>query len=150
MKFKQALHPLLVAAVMATAFGVHAQTPMATPATPSGAPASRMQVKMERDEFLRTHQRDERSGEWKLRSGVEAPTGVRTRAEVMAARDEYLRTHRWDQSRGRWLPEAGPERATGTTSRAQVRSDTARFLATHRWDDATNTWVEKAPRPSKG
>ncbi len=150
MKFKQALHPLLLCAALATVGGVHAQTSMATPAMTSAASPSRMQVKMERDEFLKTHVRDERSGEWKLRAGVEAPAGVKTRSEVTAARDEYLRTHRWDQSRGGWMPITGIERAPSNTTRAQMRSDTARFLSTHRWDEGTDTWIEKTPRASKG
>ena len=92
----------------------------ATSGTPgSAASPTRMQVKMERDEFLKTHRWDEPTDTWVLRKGVEAPTGVLTRAEVKAARDSFLSQNRWDQTSDVWVPVGGQPRVMSTMSRAR-------------------------------
>jgi hypothetical protein len=115
----------------------------------AGAPASRAQVKMERDEFLKTHRWDEVNSNWVLKSGVEPPSGVKPRAEVRAERDEFLRNERWDTVNNVWVPLKAAPRETSKLTRAQVRAETRQFMRTHRWDEESQTWVEKAPRKAK-
>lgn len=113
-------------------------------------PLTRTQVKMERDEFLKTHRWDEPTDMWMLRAGVEPPAGVMSRADVKAARDTYLSNNRWDEARGGWVPLKSAPRVISNLSREQVRLETRQFLRTHRWDEATSVWVEKTPaRPMR-
>jgi hypothetical protein len=111
-------------------------------------PLTRQQVKMERDEFLKTHRWDEPTDMWMLRAGVEPPAGVMARSEVKAARDAFLSNNRWDESRGGWVPLKTAPRVISNLSREQVRLETRQFLRTHRWDEATSVWTEKAPAPA--
>ena len=73
----------LAAAVLAASGLAPAQT---TPANPEST-LTRAQAKMERDEFLKTHRYDTGTENWVLKSGVEAPAGVKSRAEIKAHRD---------------------------------------------------------------
>lgn len=106
---------------------------------------TRAQVKMDRDEFLRTHTWNEASDIWTLKSGIEPPTGVKSRAEVRTARDEFLRTNRWDELNGTWQPLKIAPKGSSEKTRAQVRAETIRFAKTHRWDEATETWTVRTP-----
>jgi hypothetical protein len=135
---------LMTSAVFLMATTVQAQMPAPGAPTLRGESPSRMQMKMDRDEFLRSHVWSETAGGWMLKEGVDLPTGIKPRAEVKAARDEFLRNNRWTETGG-WMPTTTP-RNMGAMSRAQVRADTVRFLSTHRWDESTDTWQEKAPR----
>lgn len=109
----------------------------------AGATLTRAQVKMERDEFLKSHQYDSVTDNWVMKPGVEPPAGMKSRAEVKAERDQFLRNNRWDPVTDTWVSMKGAPRDLGTLSRAQVRADTAQFVRTHRWDPVTDTWVEK-------
>jgi len=107
---------------------------------------TRVQVKMDRDEFLKTHRWDSTTDVWSLKSGVEPPVGVKSRAEVIAMRDEYLRNNLWDRSRGEWQPVKGGPRTMSSLSRAQVVAETRQFEATHRWDETDGLWVDQPKR----
>jgi hypothetical protein len=152
MKTQTLCRLLAVAAAASIALGAQAQMPAMAPTTTAPAnPAAmhgesphRMQMKMDRDEFLRTHVWSESTGYWNLKDDVDLPMGVKSRADVKADRDQFLRNNRWSATEG-WVPTRAA-RNLSTMSRAEVRADTARFLTTHRWDEATSTWTEKAPR----
>lgn len=113
------------------------------------APMAREQVKMERDEFMRTHRWDPINDNWVLKSEVEAPAGMKSRVEIKAERDEFLRNHRWDPVSENWMPLAKAPRDLGKMSRAQVKSEALQFTRTHRWEDDKSAWVEITPRPPK-
>jgi hypothetical protein len=134
------LRLLLAAPILFVAHSVAAQG-TAAPST-----VSRAQVKMERDEFMRTHRWDEASDTYVLRSGVEPPTGVKSRVEVKAERDAFLSRHRWDVSNSRWIPLDGAPRTMSNVSRAQVKAETAQFLRTHQWSESSGTYVERPSR----
>lgn len=143
---KFSLIPLLAAASMGlSAVPAQAQAQ----ATQSAAPLTRAQVKMERDEFLRSHRWDEYSENWVLKSGVEPPTGVKSRAEVKAERDQFLRNNRWDEATSSWVPLKEKPRDISSLTRAEVRAETRQFMRTHRWDESSDTWVEKPVRRRK-
>ena len=135
--------PILLGVLLASSVGV------VTAQSASEAPLTRAQVKMERDEFLKTHHYDDVTSNWVLNSGFEPPAGMKTRAEVKAERDDFLRNNRFDPSTDTWVPiKAGP-RDLNTMSRAQVRNETRQFVRTHRWDDITGAWVAQAPAKRK-
>jgi hypothetical protein len=114
----------------------------------ASASSTRSRVKMERNDFLKSHRWDEASGAWMLQKGMDPPEGVMSRAEVKAARDTFLSKNRWDETAGSWKPVAGEPRNMSAMSRAEVRADTARFTKSHRWDESTQTWELKAmPKP---
>lgn len=117
--------------------------------TVGAAPMTREQVKMERDEFLRTHRWDTATDNWVMKPDIEAPTGMKSRAEVKAERDEFMRNHRWDPTSDNWVSLDKAPRDLSKMSREQVRSETAQFVRTHRWDDEKSAWVEITPRPPK-
>jgi hypothetical protein len=100
MKRLQAL-PLLLAVLLASTAGmVSAQTAADTAA----ASPTRAQVKMDRDEFLKTHHYDDVTSNWVLNSGSEPPAGMKSRAEIKAERDEFLRNNRYDTRIADWVP----------------------------------------------
>lgn len=117
--------------------------------TAAAAPLTRDQVKMERDEFLRTHQWDAVAENWVLKKGMEAPAGVKTRAEVKAERDTFLRNNRWNPVTSDWEPLTKGPRDMSKMSREQVRNETRQFVRTHQWDDVKGAWVEVAPKKAK-
>jgi hypothetical protein len=112
-------------------------------------PLTREQAKRDRDEFIKTHRWDTVTENWVLKSGVEPPTGMKSRAEVKMARDEFLRTHRYDQTEGNWVPVTGSPRNMSTLSRAQVKEETRQFIRTHQWDPVNDMWVEQNYRKKK-
>jgi hypothetical protein len=115
----------------------------------AGAGLTRDQVKMERDEFLRTHLWDSNLDTWSLKSGVEPPTGVKSRAEVRGERDTFLSANRWNQTLDAWEPVKGGPRDMSKMSHDQVRVETQQFLKTHEWDNQTSKFVEKKERVVK-
>lgn len=115
----------------------------------ASATMTREQVKMERDEFLKTHRYDTDYDTWVLKPGAEPPAGMKSRAEVKEARNEFLRNNHWDEATSTWVSLKGAPREMSTLSREQVRSETRQFNRTHRWDDASSSWVEEAPRAKK-
>ncbi|MBT9477396.1 hypothetical protein [Polaromonas sp.] len=117
--------------------------------TAAAAPLTREQVKMERDEFLRTHQWDAVAENWVLKQGMEAPAGVKTRAEVKAERNEFLRNNRWNPVSGDWEPLTKGPRDVSKMSREQVRNETRQFIRTHQWDEVKGAWVEVTPRKAR-
>jgi hypothetical protein len=122
-----------------------ASAQMATPSTAAG-PLTRAEVKMERDEFLKSHRWDEQTDMWVLKSGYEPPAGVMSRDQVKAQRDVFLSNNRWDESAGSWVPMKPGPRVLSTLTREQVKAETVQFLKTHRWDESSSTWLEKNPR----
>jgi len=147
MKRQQAL-PLILSLFCALGTGAaHAQDMGSTAA--AAAPLTREQVKRDRDEFLRTHRWDTITDNWVLKSGVEAPTGVKSRAEVKAERDEFLRNNRWNETRDQWEPLHKAPRDLGTMTREQVRAETRQFVRTHQWDEEKSAWVEMTPKKVK-
>lgn len=134
-------------------FAVTAGTASAQTAAdaPGAAPATRDQVKKERDEFLRTHSYDERNDEWVLKPGVkvEPPAGVKTRAEIKAERDAFLRNNRWDTASADWVPLKNGPRELSTLTRQQERAETLQFVRTHHWDSENDMWVPAAPPRTK-
>jgi hypothetical protein len=111
---------------------------------------TRQQVKMERDDFLRTHRFDGLTETWVLKRGVEPPAGVKSRADMKAERDKFLSNNRWDDVKGAWVPIKGqPPRNVSTMSRDQVRSETRQFLRTHEWDEISESWIDKPTTTKK-
>lgn len=104
---------------------------------------TREQVKMDRDAFLSMMRWDELTGMWVLKSGIEPPKGVMSRAEVIEMRDQFLRMNVYDDSVGTWVPIKAP-RDMSTLTREQVNMETLRFLMTHRYDERRNEWVSKS------
>jgi hypothetical protein len=115
----------------------------------TSAPLTRAQVKMERDDFLKSHTYDSASETWVVKKGFEPPMGMKTRAEIKAERDEFLRNNRYDLATETWVPLKAQPRDMGTMSRAQVREETRQFVRTHTWDDVQNAWVERFPAKKK-
>lgn len=126
----------LLPLVLATAF-----VAFSAPAQAQGL--TREQVKMERDAFLALMRWDELSGMWVLKSGMEPPKGVMSRAEVLAMRDQFLRMNVYDDTVGSWVPVKAP-RDMSTLTREQVNMETLRFLTMYRYDEQRNEWVSKA------
>jgi hypothetical protein len=149
MKKHSALAALALTTSLLTSIPALAQLPGKGDKTESAnASSTGMRVKMERNDFLKSHRWDEAKGAWMLQKGVEPPEGVMSRAEVKAARDTFLSKNRWDETAGSWKPVTGDPRNLGTMSRAEVRADTARFTKSHRWDEATQTWeLKPMPKP---
>ena len=137
------LLPLTAAMTAALMFGAvaHAQTAAAT------APETRAQVKMDTVDFLKTHRYDDVSESWVLKSGVEPPAGVKSRAEVKAERDAFLRANKYSEEDG-WVPLKEP-RDLGKMTRAQVKDETRTFLATHTYDELKGAYVDKPERKAK-
>ncbi len=103
---------------------------------------TREQVKMERDAFLALMRWDELTGMWVLKSGMEPPKGVMSRAEVIAMRDQFLRMNVYDDTVGTWVPVKAP-RDMSTLTREQVNMETLRFLMMYRYDEQRNEWISK-------
>lgn len=117
---------------------------------PTTSGATRAEVKMERNEFLKTHTWDPVNEVWMLKAGVEAPMGMKTRAQIKGDRDEFLKNNRWDEQASNWVSLKGTPRNMETMSRDQVKMETAAFLRTHRYDEQSETWMLKtAPAPKK-
>jgi hypothetical protein len=129
---------MLSAAILALAgHSSHAQqaTPSATP-----APQTRAQVKMEREDFVKSHRWDPMNETWVLKPGFEPPAPMKGRAEVLKERDAFLKNNRWDVTTGSWIPLVQP-RVISQMSRDQVRRETREFLRTHEWDEAAEAWI---------
>jgi hypothetical protein len=139
---------MLCAATLALA-GHHVQAQQATAAATSG-PLTRAQVKMERDEFIKSHQWDPTNESWMLKPEFEPPAEMKGRAQVRKERDEFLRNNRWDAAANSWIPLVKP-REISQLSRDQVRKETQQFLRTHEWDTAAEGWtLRRAPAKKKG
>ena len=115
-------------------------TAVSAPAQAQGL--TREQVKMERDTFLALMRWDELTGMWVLKSGMEPPRGVMSRAEVLAMRDQFLRMNVYDDTVGSWVPIKAP-RDMSTLTREQVNMETLRFLMMYRYDEQRNEWISK-------
>lgn len=126
---------LLMPLVLATAL-----TSLCAPAQAQGL--TREQVKMDRDAFLALMRWDELTGMWVLKSGMEPPKGVMSRAEVIAMRDQFLRMNVYDDTVGTWVPLKAA-RDMGTLTREQVNMETLRFLMMYRYDEQRSEWVSK-------
>ena len=131
MKTRLSLLPL----VLATALSA-----IALPATAQNL--TREQVKMDRDSFLALMRWDELTGMWVLKSGMEPPKGVMSRAEVLAMRDQFLRMNVYDDTVGSWVPVKAP-RDMSTLTREQVNMETLRFLMMYRYDESRNEWISR-------
>lgn len=116
---------------------------------PAPASMTREQIRMERDEFLKSHFYDPHTENWVMKPGFEAPAGMKTREQVRAERDEFLRNNRFDYASGFWLPIKGSTGPQSTRTRAQIREETRQFMRTHQWDTAKETWQEVKPSAKK-
>lgn len=136
--------PLVLGLIFASAGVANAQTGGVKAET---AP-TRAQVKMERDEFLKTHRWDIVNDNWVMRPDFEAPAGVKSRTEIKAERDDFLRNNRWDVNSETWMSLKGQPRDLGKMSREQVRAETRAFLRTHEWrgEEGSGAWIEVKPR----
>jgi hypothetical protein len=113
------------------------------------APLTRAQVKMERDDFLKSHTYDSATETWMVKKGFEAPAGMKTRAEIKAERDEFLRNNRYDSATETWIPLKNQPRDMSGLTREQVREETRQFVRTHAWDDVKGAWVDRSPAKKK-
>lgn len=133
---------LLSAAILALA-GHPSQAQQAPSASTTSA-TTRAQVKMEREDFVKSHRWDPTNETWVLRPEFEPPSGMKTRAQVRQERDEFLKKNKWDAGTESWVPLERP-RQISQLSREQVRKETREFLKTHEWDDFSETWKLKRP-----
>ena len=134
---------MLCAATLALA-GHHVQAQQAA-ATATPAPLTRAQVKMEREDFIKSHKWDADNETWVLKPEYEPPGQMKGRAEVRKERDEFLRNNRWDTATETWVPLVQP-RVVSQLSREQMRKETREFLRTHEWDTVTEAWIMKRKR----
>jgi hypothetical protein len=132
---------LMLSATILALAGHHVQAQQAA-ATATPAPLTRAQVKMDRDEFIKSHRWDENSETWVLKQGFEPPAPMKGRAEVLKERNEFLKNNRWDATTGNWIPLVQP-RVISQLSREQVRKETREFIRTHEWDEAAEAWTLK-------
>jgi hypothetical protein len=139
MKISQISTFIIAAAIVSISTITIAQTSKAD------LPVSRTQIKMERDDFLKTHEWDDTNSNWIVRAGVEPPMGVKSRAEVKAMRDKFLSNNKWNKQESAWVPlKPGPRDLSGMT-REEVRAETVEFMRTHAWDENKEDWLLKAP-----
>ena len=124
---------LVLASVTGVAFAQTAAT----------MPATRNEVKMDRDEFLKTHTFDPLGDGWMLKKEFEPPKGVKTRAEVKAMSDDFMRNNRFDTLTTKWVPLGKSPRDMGKMSREEIRQETEYFTRTHYYDQLTEKWVDK-------
>ncbi len=103
---------------------------------------TREQVKMDRESFLTLMRWDELTAMWVLKSGMEPPAGVLSRAEVIGMRDQFLRMNRYDESTGAWVP-LNAARDMSTLTREQVNMETVRFLMMYRFDESRSEWISR-------
>ena len=139
-KYFKAAPLLLGLALIAFNHGASAQAVAAVP-----APLTRAQVKMDREEFVKSHHWDDQRENWLLNDGMEPPEGVKPRAVVKSERDDFLRNNHWDNARSAWTPLGDKPRDLGKMSREQVRADTQRFATTHTWNAFTQSWTLRTP-----
>lgn len=125
------LLPLVLAAAL---------TAIALPTQAQGL--TREQVRMDRDAFLALMRWDELTGMWVLKSNMEPPKGVMSRAEVLAMRDQFLRMNVYDDTIGSWVPVKAP-RDMSTLTREQINMETQRFLMMYRYDESRNEWISR-------
>jgi hypothetical protein len=117
-----------------------------TGASSAAASPTRAQVKMDRDEFMKTHYWDAYDAKWILDEGVEPPEGVKTRMNIRAERDEFLRNNRWDNQKSIWIPLGAQPRDLGKMTRVEEQEETHRFAMTHSFNSFTQQWTERTPR----
>ncbi len=126
------------AALIALSPTVYSQT-----TAPSSEAMTRMEVRMDRDEFLKMHRYDEKENEWAPNTPT---TSDLSRAEVKAARDQYLSANRWNTANESFTPITGAPRDMGTMTREEVKMERMQFARTHRWDNQKSMWVMKPMR----
>jgi hypothetical protein len=130
---------LMLSATILALAGHYAQAQQ-TPSAATPSATTRAQVKMERDEFIKSHQWDPVHETWILKPEFEPPAAMKGRAQVRKERDEFLKNNRWDAAANSWIPLVKP-REISQLSREQVRKETQQFLRTHEWDTAAEAWV---------
>jgi hypothetical protein len=130
----------LLLSVAILALAGHASQAQQAAATSTASGLTRAQVKMERDEFIKSHRWDENSETWVLKQGFEPPAPMKGRAEVLNERNQFLKNNRWDATTGNWIPLVQP-RVISQMSREQVRRETREFVRTHEWDEAAEAWI---------
>jgi hypothetical protein len=134
--------PLILSAVLiAMSAATYAQTTSKPAAT-----VTRNDVRMERDEFLKTHKYDEINSEWTPHAPFSSDY---SRAEVKIARDKFLSTNRWDEANDDFTPMVETPRNMSTVSPAERKIETMQFMRTHMWDNASSAWVKKPMRAKK-
>ena len=121
-----------------------AATPVWAESNAAEAPKTRAQVRIERDEFMRTHTWDPVVDNWVLKHEFEAPEGHMTRSEVVAERNRFLKANRWDPVEEKWVPLRAQPRELSAMSRDEMKRETIEFMRTHEWDNQFSTWRERA------
>lgn len=116
------------------------------PSTAPGVPATRMEIRMERDEFLKLHRYDDTNGEW---TTIAPSTSDLSRAEVKAARNQYLSNNRWSESNDAFTPLTAGPRDMGTMTREEVKMERMQFARTYSWDNQKSMWVLKPMRTAR-
>ena len=126
---------ILSAMMLALSSTAYAQTTGNT-----AAAASRSDVRMERDAFLKAHRYDETQRNWIPNTPSTSDT---SRAEVKSARDQYLSTHRWDDANDNFVSITEKPRDMSLLSREEVKMETMQFSRTHTWDNKASKWVQR-------
>lgn len=139
MQLKQLVLTLSVASVAILSQPLNAQqaSPVSKPPT-----TSRSQVKIERDDFIKSHRWDPVIDDWVLKPEFEPPAGMKDRAQIKKERNEFLKNNRWDPVTDDWVPLAKP-RVISNISRDQIKREAREFLRTHEWDIANEVWMDK-------
>jgi hypothetical protein len=146
MKYPQTLQLTLGLCLVASASLAQAQS---TTAISTQAPMTREQVKMDRNEFLKSHTWDVRNNVWTLKPGYEAPEGVKSRADVKTERDKFLGANKWDRHTSQWVAISGTPRPMSSLTREQVKTETDQFMRMYSWDEETGAWVRNSARTVK-
>jgi hypothetical protein len=136
--FSNLIFSAVLIAVSATAY--------AQATSPPAAAATRSEMRMERDEFLKTHKYDEATSDWIPNTPFKSES---SRADVKTARDRFLSTNRWDEANDDFTPMAETSRNWGSMSREDRKMETMQFVRTHMWDNASSKWVKKPMRAKK-
>lgn len=142
MQLKQLVLTLSVASAALLSQQLYAQQ-----ASPDSKPTttSRSQVKIERDEFIKSHRWDPVIDDWALKPEFEPPAGIKDRNQIRKERDDFLKKNRWDSTMNQWIPLEKP-RLISSLSREQVRRETREFMRTHVWDTSLEIWSPKRTR----
>jgi hypothetical protein len=133
----------LVALAIATTSTISLAQTSSEKAAPS---ATRNEIKMERQEFMKSHRYDDVLEIWTLKPEYEAPAGMKTRAEIIAERNTFLSMNRYDAGTQEWVKLPGSPRDMSTMTRDQVKRERDAFSSTHTFDNTLGVFTLKNPR----
>ncbi len=142
MKALTSISTLIALAIVTTSTVSVAQTASEKSATP----ATRNEIKMERQDFMKSHRYDDVLEVWTLKPEYEPPKGVKSRTEIIAERNKFLSMNRYDAGTQDWVKISGSPRDMSTMSRDEVKRERDAFTSTHMFDNTLGTWSLKNPR----